>query len=153
MYGSLPYNTTVRRSLAKSDARIRPACRRLSSSKARLDALVEEATTDAYNEGEQIVGFLTLIDDSLATPFETNVLGVNVTVERVDLTEGEEIVAICKRGSKTLRAPILDLPFPFPPLNTRSSRATPLSIAMTRMALQRFRTSTSRSSPTRREMI
>jgi len=42
-------------------------------SKAQLDALVEEATTDAYNEGEQIVGFLTLIDDSLATPFETNV--------------------------------------------------------------------------------
>jgi hypothetical protein len=36
-------------------------------SKARLDALVEEATTDAYNEGEQIVGFLTLIDGSLAT--------------------------------------------------------------------------------------
>jgi hypothetical protein len=95
--------------------RIRPACRRLSLSKARLDALVEEATTDAYNEGEQIVGFLTLLDDSLATPFETNVLGVNVTVERVNLTEGEEIVAICKRGSKTLRVPILDLPLPFPP--------------------------------------
>jgi hypothetical protein len=84
-------------------------------SKARLDALVEEATTDAYNEGEQIVGFLTLIDDSLATPFETIVLGVNVTVERVDLTEGDEIVAICKRGSQTLRVPILDLPLPFPP--------------------------------------
>jgi hypothetical protein len=81
----------------------------------RLNALVEEATTDAHNEGEQIVGFLTLIDDSLATPFETNVLGVNVTVERVDLTEGDEIVAICKRGSKTLRVPILDLPLPFPP--------------------------------------
>ncbi|HWO40036.1 MAG TPA: hypothetical protein VNO32_65560 [Candidatus Acidoferrum sp.] len=84
-------------------------------SKARLDALVEEATTDAYNEAEQIVGFLTLIDDSLATPFETSVLGVDVTGERVDLTEGEEIVAICRRGSKTLRVPIVDLPLPFPP--------------------------------------
>jgi hypothetical protein len=29
-----------------------------------LDALVAEATTDAYNEGEQIVGFLTLIDEA-----------------------------------------------------------------------------------------
>lgn len=115
MYGNLPYNATVRRRLAKPDARIRPAFRSLSLSKARLDALVEEATTDAYNEDEQIVGFLTLIDDSLATPFETNALGVDGTVERVDLTEGEEIVAICRRGSKTLRVPMVDLPLPFPP--------------------------------------
>ena len=115
MYGNFPYNTTLRGSLAKSDARIRPACRRLSLSKARLDALVKEAATDAYNEAEQVMGFLTLIDDSLATPFETKVLGVNVTVERVNLTEGDEIVAICKRGSQTLRVPILDLPLPFPP--------------------------------------
>jgi hypothetical protein len=114
VYGNLPYNATLRRSLAKSDARIRPACRRLSLSKAQLDALVEEATTDAYNEGEQVMGFLTLIDDSLATPFETKVLGLNVTVERVHLTRGDELVAICKRGSKTPRVPILDLPLPFP---------------------------------------
>jgi hypothetical protein len=40
-------------------------------SKARLDALVEEATTDAYNEGEQAMRFLTPLDDSFATPFET----------------------------------------------------------------------------------
>lgn len=101
MYGKLPYNATMPQGLARPDARKRPACRRLSLSKARLDALVEEATTDAYNEGEQIVGFLTLIDDSLATPFETNVLGVNVTVERVDLTEGDGIVATCRRAGKT----------------------------------------------------
>jgi hypothetical protein len=71
VYGDLPYNATLRRSLAKSDARIRPACRRLPLSKARLDALVEEATTDAYNEGEQAMRFLTPLDDSFATPFET----------------------------------------------------------------------------------
>jgi len=115
VYGKLPYNATMPQGLARPDARKRPACRRLSLSKARLDALVEEATTDAYNEGEQIVGFLTLIDDSLATPFETNVLGVNVTVERVDLTEGDGIVAICRRAGKTQKVPILDLPLPFPP--------------------------------------
>jgi hypothetical protein len=114
VYGNLPYNATVQRRLARPGARKRPACRRPSLSKARLDALVEEATTDAYNEGEQIVGFLTLIDDNLATPFETNVLGVDVTVERVDLTEGGEIAAICRRAGKTLKVPILDLPFPPP---------------------------------------
>jgi len=115
VYGNLPYNATVRRRLSRPGARKRPACRRPSLSKARLDALVEEATTDAYNEGEQIVGFLTLIDDNLATPFETNVLGVDVTVERVDLTEGGEIAAICRRAGKTLKVPILDLPLPLPP--------------------------------------
>jgi hypothetical protein len=84
-------------------------------SKARLDALVKEATTDAHDEGEHAVGFLALIDDGLATPFQTNILGAKVTVERLDLTEGDEIVATCKRGSKTLRVPILDLPLSFPP--------------------------------------
>jgi len=114
VYGKLPYNTTVRRRLARPRARKRPV-RRPSLSKARLNAFVEEATTDAYNEGEQIAGFLTLIDDNLATPFETNVLGVNVTVERVDSTEGDEIAAICRRAGKRLKVPILDLPLPFPP--------------------------------------
>jgi hypothetical protein len=115
VYGKLPYNATVRQRLARPRARKRTAFRRPSLSKARLNALVEEATTDAYNEGEQIVGFLTLIDDHLATPFETNVLGANVTVERMDLTEGDEIAAICRRAGKTLKVPILDLPLPFPP--------------------------------------
>ena len=84
-------------------------------SKARLETLVAEATTDAYNESEQTVGLLTLIDEHLVTPFETNLLGVKVKVERVDLTEGHEIVAICRRGSRKLKVPILDLPLPFPP--------------------------------------
>lgn len=84
-------------------------------SKARLDALVAEATTDAYNDSEQVVGLLTLIEDNLSTPFETELLGVNVTVERVDLTEGNEIVAICRRGSRKLKVPVLDLPLPSPP--------------------------------------
>ena len=83
-------------------------------SKAGLEALVAEATTDAYNESEQTVGLLTLIDEHLATPFETNLLGVKAKVEQVDLTEGGEIVAICRRGSRTLKVPILDLPLPFP---------------------------------------
>jgi hypothetical protein len=84
-------------------------------SKARLEMLVAEATTDAYNESEQIVGLLTLIDEHLATPFETNLLGVEVKVARVDLSEGGEIVAICRRGSRKLKVPIIDLPLPMPP--------------------------------------
>ncbi len=64
----------------------------------RLDALIEEAIVDAYGESEQLVGFFTVIENNLALPFETEVLGVTVTVERVRLTDADEIVAICRRG-------------------------------------------------------
>jgi hypothetical protein len=48
-------------------------------------------------------------------PFETAVLGLPVTVERLDLNRSEQIVAICKRGRSRQSLPILDLPLPTPP--------------------------------------
>jgi hypothetical protein len=83
--------------------------------KARLDALVEEATVDCYNESEQATGLFTMIDEHLAVPFETTVLGMAVTVDRVDITQDDRIVAICKRGGRLQRIGILDLPLPKPP--------------------------------------
>ena len=56
-----------------------------------------------------------MIDDHLALPFDTEVLGVTVSVERIDLTIASEIVAICRRGSRRQSIPILDLPLPKPP--------------------------------------
>ena len=53
---------------------------------AELDALIEEATIDAYNEHEQITGLFTMLDVHLAVPFETKLLGITVTVKKVDLT-------------------------------------------------------------------
>jgi hypothetical protein len=38
-------------------------------SKVQLDAMVEEATVDCYNESEQITGLLTVIEDKLKVPF------------------------------------------------------------------------------------
>ena len=67
-------------------------------SKARLEEMIEQATVDAYNESEQITGWFTMIDENLAVPFETTVLGVPVTVERLDLNHSEQIVAVCTRG-------------------------------------------------------
>ncbi|MGA3040654.1 MAG: calcium-binding protein [Bryobacteraceae bacterium] len=84
-------------------------------SKARLDELVDEATTDAYGESEQAVGFYTMMENDLAIPYSTQVLGVEVTVERIDMTDADEIVAVCKRGAKRQKIPILDLPLPSPP--------------------------------------
>ena len=57
----------------------------------------------------------TLIDDHLKVPFATVVLSVDVKVTGVELTEREEIVAVCVRGKQRQRIPICDLPLPSPP--------------------------------------
>ena len=77
--------------------------------------MVEAATVDAYGESEQTTGWFTMIDENLAVPFETTVLEVPVTVERVDLNASEQVVAICRRGRNRQALPILDLPLPTPP--------------------------------------
>ena len=84
-------------------------------SEAELDALIEEATVDAYDESEQIVGFHTMLQERLEMPFQTAVLGVEVTAEKVDLSDDNQIVVVCTRGKSRLRIPILDLPLPKPP--------------------------------------
>ena len=82
---------------------------------AKLDEMIEEATVDAYGESEQTVGFFTLLEDRLELPFKTEVLGVEVTVERLDMTDDDQIVAVCSRGKSRQSVPILDLPLPAPP--------------------------------------
>lgn len=77
--------------------------------------MTEEATVDCYSESEQITGWFTMIEEHLALPFETKVLGVAVTVELVDVTENDQIIAVCRRGIDRLPLPLLDLPLPSPP--------------------------------------
>ena len=95
----------------RSQTPTRPSHR---TSKARLAAMIEEATVDAYGEGEEVVGLYTLLEEHLALPFETAILGVTVTVERIDLTDRNQIVAICRRGRDRQRLPLADLPLPSP---------------------------------------
>ena len=76
--------------------------------------MVAEATVDAYNDEEQLSGLYTLIEEHLALPFTTEVLGVSVFVKRVELTD-DGIVAVCVAGRQRQRIPILDLPLPIPP--------------------------------------
>jgi len=83
-------------------------------SDAKLKRLIEEATVDAYNESEERVGFLTMIDENLVLPFATQILGVEVSVDRVDLSAADAIVAICRRGRTRQAIPILELPLPRP---------------------------------------
>ena len=79
-----------------------------------LDAMIEEATVDAYNDEEQITGLFTMLEEHLALPFQTTVLGVTATVTKIDLTTGNEIVAICRRDNHKQTIPVLELPLADP---------------------------------------
>lgn len=76
--------------------------------------MIEQATVDAYGDAEKITGWLTMIEENLGVPFETKVLSVPVTVERVDLDRDKQIVAICRRGLARQSLPFIDLPLPTP---------------------------------------
>jgi hypothetical protein len=81
-------------------------------SKERLDELVEEALVDAYGESEQATGFFTMLENDLRLPFETETLGVTVTVESIDITEDDQLVAVCRKGKDRQRISLADLPLP-----------------------------------------
>ncbi|MHB8590337.1 MAG: hypothetical protein ACYDA0_16095 [Candidatus Dormibacteraceae bacterium] len=81
---------------------------------AGLDAMIEEATVDCHDEAEQAMGLFTMIQDSLALPFETSVLGVTVSVDGVDMHERGQIVAVCVPNQIRQAIPVIDLPLPTP---------------------------------------
>ena len=83
-------------------------------SKARLDALVEEALVDAYGESEQATGFYTMMENDLRLPFETEILGMTVTVEGIDITEDDQLVAVCRKDKTKQRISLSELPLPLP---------------------------------------
>jgi len=84
-------------------------------SNAKLDQMIEEAIVDANGESEEMTGFHTMLQDNLTVPFLTEMLGVEVTVERIEITDEEQIVAVCARAKSRQRVLILDLPLPDPP--------------------------------------
>jgi hypothetical protein len=79
-----------------------------------LDEMVAQATVDCYNASECVTGFYTMLDEHLDVPFQATVLEVDVTVAGIDLTDDDQIVAVCARGGSQQRIPILDLPLPTP---------------------------------------
>ena len=80
----------------------------------QLDELIEEATVDAYDEEEQATGFYTMIDENLALPFRTRILGIEVSVVAVEMDD-DGIKAVCENAGKQQRVGLLDLPLPSPP--------------------------------------
>lgn len=76
----------------------------------RIRRLIEEATVDCYDEGEQASGFLAMIQDHLACPVMARVVGEPVQVVGFDNAEGgTDIVALCRRQGKTYKIGILSL--------------------------------------------
>ena len=85
-----------------------------SLSKAKLEALIEEAVVDAYGDDEQKVSLLTMMQEHLALPFSVSILGFEATAEKVDMTRDGRVVAVCQRNGIRQRIEILDLPLPTP---------------------------------------
>lgn len=85
-----------------------------SAVKARLAAMVEEATVDCYGEAEQATGWFCAFEEHLALPFETAVLGVTVAVSEIELRDDNSIVAWCSRARTRQAIHITDLPLPSP---------------------------------------
>ena len=92
----------------------KPKSRRWPLGRAQLEALIADATIDAYGEPEQRIGFYTMLMDNLVVPFETTVLGLTVVVERLEISAAEQLVAICRRGVMRQKIGILELPLPKP---------------------------------------
>ncbi len=89
--------------------------RRKGRSDEKLDGMIKDAIVDAHDEFEQTVGFHNLLEENLAVPFQTEMLGFAVTVEQIEMSDDGQIVAVCSRGKSRQRVPILDLPLPSPP--------------------------------------
>ena len=83
-------------------------------SPSRLDRLIQEAIVDANDDSEQVLGLYTMLEDNLELPFMAEVLGMEVTVTAIELTDTDQIVAICSRGRSRQRIGLLELARPKP---------------------------------------
>jgi calcium binding protein len=92
----------------KKKAKARKA--RSGISAERLAEMIEEATVDAHDQSEQVMGWFTMFENHLELPFETEVLGVRVAVEAIEPRDDNRIVALCKRGKETQAIEITELP-------------------------------------------
>lgn len=81
--------------------------------RARLRALIEEATIDCYSEEEQHVGLTTMVEDNLVCPFKATVIGEEVEVVELRRKEaGIGVDAICRYKGKDYRIDIHSLGWP-----------------------------------------
>jgi hypothetical protein len=69
--------------------------------RARLRALIEEATVDCYNDYEQHLGLMTMIEEHVVCPFQAKVIGEEVeVVELCGPDSGFGLDAVCHYKGK-----------------------------------------------------
>ena len=78
----------------------------------KLDKMTEQATVDCYDELEQASGFDTMIEDHLAVPLATRVLGVEVSVVDVEIDDNGSLKAVYERNGKRQLIGLVDLKLP-----------------------------------------
>jgi hypothetical protein len=94
--------------------------------------LIEEATVECYDVEEQAGGFCTMIEENLALPFTTRVLGVDVSVVAVDMDDVGAPKVVCQNGGERQRIGLTDLPLPSPlPVRRRMDCCVPAMGART----------------------
>ena len=82
---------------------------------AQLDELIQEATVDCHDEEEQLSGFFSVMEENLALPFMTPILGVDASVAAVEMDNDGRIKALCEHSGEQQRIDLIDLPLPSPP--------------------------------------
>jgi hypothetical protein len=81
----------------------------------RLRELIEEATMDCYNEDEQYMGLLTMIEENVVCPFHAKVIGEPVEVTSLEGSQvGRGVMAVCQYKGKEYRVEITSLEWPKP---------------------------------------
>ena len=83
---------------------------RSPTSSSRLERVISEAIVDY----EPAMGLFTMVEENLRLPFPTMVLGIQVNVQKVEINDAGEIVAVCSRGAEKQRIPLVDLSLPSP---------------------------------------
>lgn len=81
----------------------------------RLEELINEAIVDCYTEDEARMSMANAVQEGVTVPFETTILGLQVTVTEIEIAEDESLIALCIHGRHRLWVPILYLPLPSPP--------------------------------------
>jgi hypothetical protein len=81
---------------------------------ARLDALIDELTIDAYGDDEQLTGFLTGAEEALRRGEPAQVVGIDVEVLAVDAGPDVRIglTARIRRADAMYEVGLADLTFP-----------------------------------------
>jgi hypothetical protein len=55
-----------------------------------------------------------MMDNDLRLPFEAEILGMTVIVEGIDITDDDQLVAVCRKDKTKQRISLSELPLPSP---------------------------------------